>query len=83
MIGIKYEDCFGDKRIDERGSQLHRRLFVSATRSIQAMAGNRAEQKGFYRFLHNEKTTENKLIAEITKRWGKIKQGKGGFIDSG
>jgi len=45
MTGIKYENCFGDKRIDERGNQLHGSLFRSATRSIQAMAGSRAEQK--------------------------------------
>jgi hypothetical protein len=72
MIGVKYENWFGDKRIDVRGGQLHGRLFRSATRSIQAMAGNRAEQKAFYRFLHNGKTTENKLITELTSRCGKM-----------
>ena len=66
MTGVKYENCFGDKRIDDRGNQLHGRLFRSATRSIQAMACSRAEQKAFYRFLHNGKTTEKKLIAELT-----------------
>jgi hypothetical protein len=76
MIGVKYEDCFGDKRIDERGTQLHSRLFQSATRSIQAMASNRAEQKAFYRFLHNSKTTEKKLIAELTGRCQKLSEDK-------
>jgi Transposase DNA-binding/Transposase DDE domain len=76
MIGVNYENYFGDKRIDERGCQLHGRLFRSATRSIQAMASNRAEQKGFYRFLHNAKTTEKKLIAELTGRCQKLSAGK-------
>jgi len=72
MVGIKYENCFGDKRIDDRGSQLHGRLFSSATRSIQSMASSRAEQRGFYHFLHNRKTTEKKLIAELTGRCKKL-----------
>jgi hypothetical protein len=76
MIEVKYEECFGDKRIDERGTQLHSRLFQSATRSIQAMASNRAEQKAFYRFLHNDKTTENKLIGELTHRCQKLSKDK-------
>jgi len=76
MIGVKYEDWFGDKRIDGRGAQLHGRLFRSATRSIQAMANSRAEQKAFYRFLHNDKTTEKKLIAELTHRCQKLSKGK-------
>lgn len=76
MIKAKYEDCFGDKRIDNRGNQLHGRLFSGATRSIQAMACNRAEQKAFYRFLHNSKTTEKKLIAELTHRCHNLSKDK-------
>jgi len=72
MIRTIFEDHFGDKRLDHRGNQLHGKLFRSATRSIQAMANSRAEQKAFYRFLHNGKTTETKLISELTRRCQKM-----------
>lgn len=76
MMGEKYKGCFGDKRIDARGAQLHGRLFSNATSSIQALSLNRAEQKGFYHFLHNDKTTEKKLITELINRCGKLSKGK-------
>jgi hypothetical protein len=76
MIGINFKECFGDKRIDARGEQLHGRLFSSATRSIQSMSKSRSEQKAFYRFLHNDKATEKKLIGQITKRCCQLSRDK-------
>jgi Transposase DNA-binding/Transposase DDE domain len=76
MIGVKYANWFGDKRIEARGTQLHGTLFRNATQSIQSMSSSRAEQKGFYRFLHNSKTTEKKLIAELTDRCQKMVKDK-------
>ena len=76
MMTVRYQDCFGDKRIDKRGTELNGRLFSNATRSIQALSINRAEQKSFYRFLHNKKTTEKKLIAELMSRCGKLSKDK-------
>jgi hypothetical protein len=68
MIGVDYSGYFGDRRIEERGCELHRRLFSNSTRSIQGLSLNRAEQKAYYRFLHNEKASELKLIKELQAR---------------
>ncbi len=76
MERIRYEDCFGDIRIDNRGTQLHNQLFHTATRSIQSLSKDRAEQKAFYRFLHNTKKTEEKLIETITARCRKNSKDK-------
>ncbi|MBC8079550.1 MAG: IS4 family transposase [Gorillibacterium sp.] len=71
MIRTDFKGCFGDIRLDKRGMQLHAQLFSNATRSIQAMASSRAEQKAFYRFLRNEKTSEQKIIDWLTGMCGR------------
>lgn len=76
MISVAYENCFGDKRISKRGSQLHLGLFRNSIHSIQQIAEHRAEQKGYYRFLRNDKVSEVKLIEELSKRCGKLVKGK-------
>jgi len=76
MISVNYNGCFGDKRIDKRGSQLHLGLFQSSVHSIQSIAQNRTEQKGYYRFLHNDKTSEDILIKELVARCAKLSKGK-------
>lgn len=76
MTSSTYCDCFGDKRIDKRGTELRKLLFVNATHSIQALSSTRKEQIGYYRFLHNKKSTEKKLIKEITSRCAKLSAGK-------
>lgn len=68
MISSQFVDCFGDKRLDVRGSDLRRSLFSNATRSILALSSSRAEQKAFYRFLENQKTDESILINEMQTR---------------
>ncbi|HEY1061293.1 MAG TPA: IS4 family transposase, partial [Daejeonella sp.] len=76
MIRVDYSGYFGDKRIESRGSLLHQRLFSSSTRSIQGLSLNRAEQKGFYRFLHTSKTSEDYLIRELATRCSHQTKGK-------
>src|SRR5438067_723090 len=76
MISVNYEGCFGDKRIERRGEQLRNSLFCSATHSIKAIAGNWAEQKAYYRFLHNDKASEEQLIVEMTERCERLVEGK-------
>lgn len=76
MTSSSYIDCFGDKRIDKRGTELRKLLFFNATHSIQALSSSRKEQVGYYRFLHNRKTSEKKLIEEITSRCAKLSAGK-------
>ena len=76
MIQINYEGCFGDKRIDKRGAELHRGLFRNSVHSIQQIAEHRAEQKGYYRFLRNDKVSESKLVNELSERCGKLCEGR-------
>jgi hypothetical protein len=76
MERISFAGCFGDIRLDRRGQQLHSRLFSNATRSIQAMSANRAEQKAFYRFLHNNKVSEAKIIKQLTAHCAQQTAGK-------
>src|SRR5271167_3132902 len=76
MIGVNYEGYFGDKRIEARGCELQRRLFCNSTRSIQGLSLNRAEQKAYYRFLHNEKASEVKLVKELQARCSRQVKGK-------
>ena len=76
MISVDYTGCFGDKRTERRGSDLHRRLFSSSTRSIQGLSLSRAEQKAYYRFLHNEDVSEAILIKELKERCSRQIKGK-------
>ncbi|WP_415783234.1 transposase DNA-binding-containing protein, partial [Mucilaginibacter galii] len=55
MQNADYRDRFGDKRIERRGEELHKRLFRSGRSSIQSLSLTRAEQKAYYRLLHHEK----------------------------
>ena len=47
---------------------MHRGLFQHSVHSIQQIAETRAEQKGYYRFLRNDKVSEEKLINELSGR---------------
>jgi len=76
MIGVNYGGHFGDKRIEKRGCELHRRLFSNSTQSIQALSLNRAEQKAYYRFLHNGKASEAKLVEALLGRCSRQVKGK-------
>ncbi len=63
-----FEGVFPDERLNKRADQLSALLFGSRNSSIKGTTNNEAEQKGFYRFLDNDRVTEKKLIGEITKR---------------
>lgn len=63
-----YTSLFNDKRLERRGEQLISSLFRAGSSSIQSISRTRAEQKGYYRLLRNEKVQENVLIDEIVGR---------------
>ncbi len=63
-----FEGVFADEHLNRLAQQLSALLFNSHSSSIKGTTSNEAEQKGFYRFLENERTTEEQLIGEITKR---------------
>jgi len=76
MIGVNYNGHLGDKRIEKRGIEFNRRLFINSTQSIQRLSQTRAEQKAYYRFLLNEKVSETKLIDELLSRCSQQVKGK-------
>ena len=76
MNQSNYQSLFGDKRIENRGEQLLSSLFRAGYSSIQSISGSRAEQKGYYRFLRNDKVQEDLLVKEMVERCGKICAGK-------
>src|SRR5687768_5366095 len=76
MNRSNYQSLFGDRRIENRGQQLLSSLFRAGYSSIQSISNCRAEQKGYYRFLRNDKVQEDLLIKEMVERCGKICTGK-------
>ena len=71
-----YTDHFGDKRLSDRAKLLSQSLFLSRSSSIHGSTSNQSEQKGFYRFLSNDKVTEDALIDELCGRCGKNAVGR-------
>src|SRR4030095_11275545 len=65
-----FSGVFPDERLDRRAQQLAALLVSSRSSSIKGSTPNEAAQKGFYRFLDNERVTEKGLVGEITKRCG-------------
>lgn len=63
-----YENVFPDERLDRRAQQLSALLYNTRTSSIKGTTTNEAEQKGFYRFLENDRVTEKHLVSEMTDR---------------
>jgi Transposase DDE domain/Transposase DNA-binding len=76
MITAGFKDCFGDKRLDKRGNQLLRDLFVKGVHSIRQLATNTAGQKGWYRFLGNDRTSEEAIAESMTSRCCRSVKGK-------
>ena len=76
MLRADYSNIFSDDRLSKRGSLLIQGLFIKGTGTIQSIANNRAEQKGFYRFLNNNKVTEEALINEMGNRCSVLSKGK-------
>ena len=65
-----FKDLFNDTRLEKRASLISQSLIMSRTSSVKGATHDEAEQKGFYRFLDNEKVTEEILIKEMTSRCG-------------
>jgi hypothetical protein len=63
-----YEGIFPDKRLDNRAALISQALLSGKTSSIHATTESEKEEKGFYRFLANERVTETALVKELTNR---------------
>jgi hypothetical protein len=66
--GPDYTGRFGDKRLADRAKMLSNALLLGKTSSIHGSTKSEAEQKGFYRFLSNDRVTEEEMISELTDR---------------
>ena len=71
-----YTGRFGDVRLEHRGQSLWRQLTPYPCSSIRQLSKDPAEQKGFYRFLHNEKVGEGQLAEEASLRMGELAKGR-------
>lgn len=63
-----FKNLFSDKRLEKRAARISQSLLMSRTSSVKGATMDEAEQKGFYRFLDNEKVTEELLMKEMTLR---------------
>ena len=72
MISANYKYILKDPRLGSRGLELNNGLFVNSIHSIQQIASSRAQQVAFYRFLNNDKVTEDALIEELSDRCNKL-----------
>src|SRR3954463_1144394 len=68
MIGRTFQQSFGDKRLDERGNEIIRNLLIKGTHSVRQFSQSSAQQKGSYRFLENDRTTEDAIIQSMSNR---------------
>lgn len=71
-----YTGRFNDTRLERRGAELVSRLSLHPSSSIRQLAVNAAQQKAFYRFLENDKITEEILIEEISSRMSSLATAK-------
>jgi Transposase DDE domain/Transposase DNA-binding len=76
MLVKTFEKSFRDKRLDERGNDIIRSLFINGTHSIRQFSFSSAAQKGNYRFLENEQTKEDTIVKSMSDRCGSAVKGK-------
>jgi len=76
VLGHTFKNSFGDVRLDARGNELIKSLWNKGSQSIRQVANSNAEQKGYYRFFENERTTEDAIIQSMSKRCASAVKGK-------
>ena len=80
ILGHTFENSFGDIRLDARGNELIKSLWMNGSQSIRQISGDNAKQKGYYRFFENELTTEDAIIESMSKRCASAVKGKAVLI---
>src|SRR5215207_3519476 len=68
MYSNMFDESFGDVRLDVRGNDLIKDLWTRGSQSIRQVAGSNAEQKAYYRFFENERTSEEVIIESMAVR---------------
>ena len=67
---LKFDNCFGDKRLQKRAVKMTHELFAKCIYFIRQIAGNNSSQPAWYRFLRNDNITEHAITKEITQQCG-------------
>lgn len=65
---VNYEGLLNDVRLERRGKMLWNQLSLTPCSSIRRISSSNAEQRANYRFLNNERVTEDALTAEAARR---------------
>lgn len=65
---VNYAGCFGDKRLENRGEEIARRIVEKETVVLNQLSNNRAELVGCSRFFNNDSVTEEALREESRER---------------
>jgi len=68
VITKAFKNSFKDPRLAARGNDFVKSLWMKGTQSIRQLSGSTAEQKGYYRFLENERTTQEAIISSMSQR---------------
>ena len=76
MLGETFKKSFGDKRLDKRGNDIVRDILVKGVHSIRQFSQNSSQQKACYRFLRNNRTTEETIIKSMAKQCAASVKGK-------
>lgn len=76
MFAKAFKDSFGDKRLDDRGNEISRSLFINGSHSIRKFSQSSADQKACYRFLANEQTSEEAIVKSMSERCAANVKGK-------
>lgn len=75
-LRVDYSGRLGDKRLAKRAALLSDTLLKSKTSSIRAATQDEASQKGAYRFLNNEKVSEQALTQALQQRTTTLCKGR-------
>lgn len=62
--------------MERRGMELWSRLSAFPSSTVSQLAGDRAEQKAYYRFLNNDQIKEKAFIEEASHRVGNLAKGR-------
>ena len=76
MFAKAFKESLGDKRLDERGNEIARQLFINGSHSIRKFSQSSAAQKACYRFLANEQTSEEAIVKSMSERCAANVKGK-------
>src|SRR5258706_4127990 len=76
MLGKTFKESFGDTRLDTRGNEMIRSILIKGTHSVRQFSQTSSQQKACYRFLENDRTTEDAIIQSMSKWCSSAVKGK-------